>query len=161
MMRMLLLLLTGLLISFVSSAALAQQAASTAADVTAIHAFLDDLEKTFASGDIDAAAAAFLADAIVVPEAAKEIIGGALIRRGYAGMLQAFNADLQFTTDEIEVAGDMAYERGSFSLKLTDKASGQVITDTKNRHIHILKRQADGSWKTWRMMSNAVAAPAP
>lgn len=27
-----------------------------------------------------------------------------------------------------------------------------------NNHIHIFKRQADGQWKTWRMMTNAVTA---
>lgn len=43
-----------------------------------------------------------------------------------------------------------------------DKASGQVVCAATSRHIHILKRQDDGSWKTWRMMSNsAQPLPAP
>jgi hypothetical protein len=34
-----------------------------------------------------------------------------------------------------------------------------VLQDVKNKHIHILKRQSDGTWKTWRLMTNS-AAPA-
>jgi ketosteroid isomerase-like protein len=42
------------------------------------------------------------------------------------------------------------------SLWLVDKGNGKVLQDAKNRHLHILKREPDGTWKTWRMMVNST-----
>src|SRR5450631_1310723 len=36
------------------------------------------------------------------------------------------------------VANDLAYERGTYTLKIADKASGKVLQDVKNKHLHIL-----------------------
>lgn len=140
---------------------LAAHGQDVAADTAKIHALLDGLEVIFAKGDIDGAMKAFTSDAVIFAENGEDIVGEAAIRAAYSGMMSAFNVELAFNTAEIAILGDTAYEQGTFSIKLTDKASGQVASDTTSRHIHILKRQADGSWKTWRMMSNTPAASAP
>jgi ketosteroid isomerase-like protein len=75
-------------------------------------------------------------------------------------MLAQFDVDTELTSAEIQVAGDLAYERGTYTLKLTDKTTGQVVADVENRHLHIMKRQSDGGWKTWRMMVNSAEPPA-
>ncbi|HEY0963804.1 MAG TPA: DUF4440 domain-containing protein [Pseudomonadales bacterium] len=123
-----------------------------------IEAMLNRIEVVFANGDIDGAMQAFTDDAIIFAENGADIAGFDAIRATYAGMLDAFDVDLNFDTAEIEILGDTAYERGTFSIRLTDKTSGEVTSDTTSRHIHIFKRQDDGSWKTWRMMANTPAA---
>ncbi len=65
-----------------------------------------------------------------------------------------------FSTEEVEVFGDLAYERGTYTLQVLDKTDGQVTQEIENRHVHIFRRQADGSWKTWRMIVNE-ATPTP
>ena len=140
--------------------ALSSHGQDVSADTAKIHALLDGLEVIFAKGDIDGAMQAFTNDAVVFGNEGADISGAAAIRAAYDGMMSAFNVELTFNTAQIEVFGDTAYEQGTFSLKLSDKTSGQVASDTTQRHIHIFKRQADGSWKTWRMMSNALAPPA-
>jgi ketosteroid isomerase-like protein len=68
---------------------------------------------------------------------------------------------VHFATEEVAVAGDLAYEHGTYTLKVVDKTSGKVLQNVKNKHAHILKRQPEGSWKTWRMMvSSAEPVPA-
>jgi uncharacterized protein (TIGR02246 family) len=136
--------------------------ADTTADVAAIHALIERVERTFAAADLDGAMTVFTEDAAILGQGARDVVGADAIRATYAGMMQQLKIDADLTTAEIEVAGDLAYERGTYTLKLTDKASGQVVMDVENRHVHILKRQPDGSWKTWRMMVNsATPAPAP
>ena len=79
----------------------------------------------------------------------------------YSGLMEKTAMNVHFSTEEVAVAGDLAYEHGTYTLKLTDKASGQTLQDVKNKHVHIMKRQPDGSWKTWRMMVNSAEPPPP
>ena len=89
---------------------------------------------------------------------------GALVRlAAAAGGVATDNGGGHLLVQGLDPAhlGDLAYEHGTYTLKMTDKASGKTLQDVKNKHIHIMKRQADGSWKTWRMMvSSAESAPA-
>jgi uncharacterized protein (TIGR02246 family) len=135
-------------------------AGQAAADVAAIQALLVDIERTFEAGDLDAAMAVFADDAVIMGQGAPDVAGAEAIRAMYMGMLEQFAIAADLTSEEIEVAGDLAYERGTYTLKLTQKSDGRVVADLKNRYIHIFKRQPDGAWKEWRMMVNsAEAAP--
>ena len=51
--------------------------------------------------------------------------------------------------EEIEVAGDWAFSRGTYTFTGTKKAGGKPI-QIIGKFIHILKRQPDGSWKLTR-----------
>jgi ketosteroid isomerase-like protein len=73
--------------------------------------------------------------------------------------MQTTAMNVHFSTEELAVAGDLAYEHGTYTLKLSDKASGKVLQEVKNKHVHIFKRQPDGSWKTWRMMTSSAEPP--
>jgi hypothetical protein len=61
-----------------------------------------------------------------------------------------------------QLLANVAYEHGTYALRIADKKTGKVLQDVKNKHVHILKRQPDGSWKTWRMIvTPAEPASAP
>ena len=134
--------------------------AAAEADIAAIRAVLEHIEHTFQSGDLDAAMTVFTDDAVIMGQGAPDVVGTEAIRTMYAGMMNQFDIAADLSSDEIEVSGDHAYERGTYTLILTDKASGQIALDVENRYIHIFERQPDGAWKTWRMMVNS-AEPAP
>lgn len=138
--------------------AVASHGQDNAADKEKIEALLTHIETVFAAGDIDGAMQAFTSDAIIFGDDNADIIGFDSIRDAYNGMMTAFDVELSFDTREIAIFGNTAYEQGLFTLKLTDKASGEVASDTTSRHVHILKRQDDGAWKTWRMITNTPAA---
>ena len=56
--------------------------------------------------------------------------------------------EVTFGSDKIDVAsaGDLAYARGKFSQKYTDKKSGKVMTGNGS-YLAVYKKQDDGSWK--------------
>jgi uncharacterized protein (TIGR02246 family) len=133
---------------------------STEADETAIRQVLADTQQRFNAGDLDAFMPVFASDAVIMAPSAPDVVGFEAIRTMYRDAFEQVAMQVNFSTDEIEVFGDLAYERGTYTLHVSDKASGEVIQEVENRHIHIFRRQADGSWKTWRMMVN-VAEPTP
>jgi ketosteroid isomerase-like protein len=94
----------------------------------------------------------FAKDAVIITPAAPDIIGFESIRTLYTETLKQTSMEVHFSTEEVAIAGDLAYERGTYTLKMSDRASGKVLQDVKNKHIHILRRQTNGHWKTWRMM---------
>jgi uncharacterized protein (TIGR02246 family) len=135
-------------------------ASSPRSDEATIRRTLANLEQRINQGDpgfVDI----FAKDAVIIAPGAPDIVGFDAIKTMYTGIMKQASMAVHFSTDEIAVAGDLAYERGTYTLRIVDKASGKVVQDVKNKHLHILKRQPDGTWKTWRMMvSSAESTPA-
>lgn len=128
-------------------------------DEAAIRNTIAGLENRINQGD-PGFVEVFAKDAVIIAPGAPDIIGFDAIRDLYTGMMKQASMTVHFSTEEIVVAGDLGYERGTYTLKVADKASGKVLQDVKNKHLHVLKRQPDGTWKTWRMMVSS-AEPAP
>jgi ketosteroid isomerase-like protein len=76
-------------------------------------------------------------------------------------LMQQNSLTVHFSTQEVVVAGNLAYEHGTYTLRIVDKKTGKVLQDVKNKHIHIFKRQPDGTWMTWRMMVSSAEPGAP
>lgn len=124
-------------------------------DEPAIRQLLANLEKQINAGDIGFVDV-FSKDAAIIAPSAPDIAGYDAIRAMYAGVLKQDSMTVHFSTQEIAVAGDLAYEHGTYTLRIADKKTGKVLQDVRNKHVHILKRQPDGSWKTWRMMVSSA-----
>ena len=140
----------------------APTAQSAAADEQDIREFLHHIEQIFDASDLEAAASVFTDDAVISAHGAPDAIGNAAIRELYAAAMAQVKLGARFNTEEIRVLGDLAYERGTYTLTVSDKATGQVLSTAVNRHIHVLQRQPGGGWKTWRMMTNSpTATPTP
>lgn len=136
------------------------EADRTQKDEAAIRQLLASLEKQINAGDIGFVDV-FAKDAAIIVPSAPDITGYDAIRATYAGILKQDSMTVHFSTEEIAVAGDLAYEHGTYTLRIVDKKTGKVLQDVKNKHVHILKRQSEGGWKTWRMMvSSAEPMPA-
>jgi ketosteroid isomerase-like protein len=129
------------------------------ADEAAVRRTISDIEQRINRGDLSFVDV-FAKDAVIIAPESPDIVGFDAIHALYAGIMKQSSMTVHFSTEEVAVAGDLAYERGTYKLKIADKASGKVLQDVKNKHIHIMKRQPDGAWKTWRMMVNS-AEPAP
>jgi uncharacterized protein (TIGR02246 family) len=137
-------------------------AQSAAADEQDIREFLRHIEQIFDASDLEAAASVFTDDAVISAHGAPDTIGNAAIRELYAAAMAQVKLGARFNTEEIRVLGDLAYERGTYTLTVSDKTKGHVLSTAVNRHIHVLQRQPDGGWKTWRMMTNSpTPSPTP
>jgi uncharacterized protein (TIGR02246 family) len=64
--------------------------------------------------------------------------------------------DAKFTTQDVEVSGDLAVETGTYAMTVIPKG-GPAMPD-EGKYITVWKRQADGSWKIYRDISNSSKA---
>jgi ketosteroid isomerase-like protein len=62
------------------------------------------------------------------------------------------DADISMTAEEIEVAGDWAYEWGTLEGQL--RFGDGPITKMDGKYLYVYQRQLDGSWKLARDIYN-------
>jgi len=74
--------------------------------------------------------------------------GSTPIRQMFANASTDPAFSVEFASDKIDVSssGDLAYARGKFTEKFTDKKTGKVMTDSGS-YLTIYKKRDDGSWK--------------
>lgn len=132
-------------------------------DSAAVHAVLADVADAFNRSDLDAAMQVFTEDAVISGQGEPDVVGAAAIRSMYEAAIAQVGMKVVFHTEEVHTVGDLAFERGTYTVDLTDKASGAPIGRMDNRHVHVMRKGADGKWRTWRMMVNSPrgGAPAP
>ncbi len=118
-----------------------------AADETAIRAASDVWNQAAAAKDLDKSVSVYTDDAVLFAPKAPAAMGKDAIRKGWQGLLAAPGLQLTVTTTGVDVArsGDLAVERGTFSVVTTDK-KGKPNTET-GQLVVVWKKQADGSWK--------------
>ena len=132
--------------------------ATPAADPAAVRRTIDSVNTALADAiqkeDIAAHTAIYAPDAIVMMSNMPAAKGTDAIRTQATHMFEAVDVkDAKFTTQEVEVSGDLAIETGTFSMTITPKG-GQAMEE-KGKYLTVWKRQADGSWKIHRDISNS------
>lgn len=130
--------------------------ADKAAEEAAIHHVLDEIARTFNTGDYDGMFAQYTDDVVVSSPGQPDIVGKEAWRAGLGALPKGVVMKMRFDTQELEIDGDMAYERGTFLVEAQDAKTSAFVPVIKGRHIHILRRAADGSWKGWRLMENSA-----
>ena len=109
-------------------------------------------------GDVEAIVAQWDADFVVIPNAGPIVRGreaNAAVARSGREQMQALEP-LEYATDfaELIVAGDFAFEWGTYCGRSRVRATGDVIA-FGGKLLRILRRQADGGWKMYRTMISA------
>jgi uncharacterized protein (TIGR02246 family) len=131
-------------------------AVDTAADEQAIRDVMDRVETGFNEGALDDFIWVFADDAKILAQGQPDAVGIDAIRSLYEASLAAADLSTEITTEEVAVSGDLAYERGTYVVWVRDKATGALLDTIENRHVHILKRDANGAWRTWRFIASAA-----
>jgi ketosteroid isomerase-like protein len=70
-----------------------------------------------------------------------------------------FNSKLQMKLGHADVFGTQAFITGSFNLEMTPKAGGNTLKGT-GKHMALLKKQKDGSWRYAKAIWNFDKPPA-
>ena len=130
------------------------KAAAMAADRAAVDKLRSDYQSAFNSNDAAAAGAYFTESAVSMPPNREALIGRQAITDDTAAMFEGMSAELALSSEEVELAGDWAFERGSYTMKLTPKEDGEAMEE-KGKYIVILQKQTDGSWKLAREVWNS------
>ena len=81
-----------------------------------------------------------------------------IMTQGMALLQQVKFSDIKFNTTTVDVGGDFAIETGTYEMTVTPK--GGKPTPDKGKYVTVWKKQADGSWKIYRDISN-TDGPAP
>ena len=135
-----------------------QDEANLEADTAAIIDFENQYRSSQNAGDLDRFMSLWTEDGILMPPNGPPVIGKDQIRVRTIGRFDQVTFDLNGTEAEVEVAGGWAFTRGNYTITVTPKEGGQpAFIDGK--HIHILERQPDGSWKMHRSIFNSNVAP--
>ncbi len=96
--------------------------------------------------DVEELVGIYAPDAVILPPGGPVIQGSETIRELFRQEFERFDTKLAFTTQAIEIEGDMAYRRGRYVWRGTPRLSGQTV-ETANKFLEIWRRQPGGSWR--------------
>lgn len=112
-----------------------------------------------AAKDAKAVAALYSEDGVEMPPNAPAAKGRAAVEKFNMGLFEQFNPKLAIMPTDTKVAGDWAYDVGSYSQTLTPVKGGAPIKDT-GKYIVLLKR-GGGQWWVTHAIYNSDLPPTP
>jgi uncharacterized protein (TIGR02246 family) len=117
-------------------------------DIRTIRKLFDDFCTAHKYDDGAKLAEFYTDDAMLMPSDEPIISGKAAIASRYQRDIDKFTVELTTNPEEIEVSDNLAFVRGTFTIKLTPKAEGEKIEATF-KAISILRKNTDGLWKLY------------
>jgi len=134
------------------------------ADIDAVRDVADRMLRAEASGDASFFADALADDIVIMPPAVPAIEGKPacleFIRAVLEDVGREFEKRMAAVSVEVEVVGDVAFDRGRFSLTLTPRDGGAPVEEL-GQHVRLYRRAPDGSWRVARIIWNNVGAEEP
>ena len=135
-------------------------AVDTEADKAAIAKAHDVLEGSYRNSDCNAMVSAAANDGVFEPPNTPSAKGVDAIRAWCEPLFtQMKTKALTVSNKAIDVSGDIAVDTGEYDWTLAP-AKGGADVKSVGRYVTIWHRQADGSWKTTRLIWNS-SEPAP
>ena len=134
-----------------------------AADKAAVDAVRNQEQTFLNAGNVDSLLTLYADDIDMMAPGAPAARGAAAVREVAAGMLRDATPSVSYTSSSVEITGDIAIDRYAATFTVTPKSGGPATTETI-KGLHVLRRQADGSWKIIQDIWNAdppAAPPAP
>jgi ketosteroid isomerase-like protein len=128
------------------------------ADRTAIRQVGETDMKMMNAKDWMGDSALYTEDAIELPPNQAAVEGKAAIQ----SWMEAFPLFSNFQVQSLEIGGqgDLAYDRGTYSMTMTPPGAAPI--EDRGKYLTICRKQADGSWKIARLIYNSdLPLPAP
>jgi ketosteroid isomerase-like protein len=130
----------------------------TSAQLAAITAFNARYLKAINDGDIATLSSLTNDDHMMISPNRPPVTGKAANDAANGRTFQNSKIDESWTPLETVIDGDLAYQRGTFTVVATPKAGGASRT-THGNFMRIYRRQPDGSWWMTRDMFSADQPP--
>ena len=118
---------------------------------------IDAFVQAYHAGDVDRLMAVYTDDFIDMSDGEATLSGVHARTETTARLNDTFakyTGRLTVQVEEIEVAGDRAFDRGSLRLELQPRGPGEPIV-VERRFLEIWRREADGEWRVARAMDNS------
>jgi ketosteroid isomerase-like protein len=87
-----------------------------------------------------------------------EPVNGPDVQEFYREVSEGYTFDVEMTTIETIVSGDLAFHQYFYDLNLTPRTEGDPVPQ-KGYGINLLKRRDDKSWCLSRLIWNALPSP--
>ena len=94
-------------------------------------------------------------DHIMLAPGRPPTVGKAANDAANSRVFQQFGSVETWTPVETMVSGDLAYQRGTYTVDATPKAGGGKPTSSRGNFMRIYRRQSDGQWRMTRDMFNS------
>jgi ketosteroid isomerase-like protein len=110
------------------------------------HALAEAFVRHANAGELDLLVAdCYAEDAVVLPPNAPPVRGHGQIRELFREMIEAGAADVTRELSELDVAGDVGYGVGAYTMALRGPGA-EPIRDS-GKYLLVYRRQADGAWR--------------
>lgn len=133
-------------------------AANNHADVEALRAWYDKKTTTTNAGDVDGLKILFAEDVIFMPPGGPLFQGWETYREWAVPYFHDYDIEENISYEEIEVWGDRAFMRTSYTMRSTPKEGGEPNT-AKGKAVWLFERQGDGTWKGTHCIWNENGGP--
>ena len=132
----------------------AEEASTTEADVEAINTAGNEFVAAANANSVEGLVSIYAAEAVLMPPNEPAAKGSEGLQTWFQSFFDQFTIeDFSISAEEVVVAGDWAFRRGTFAMTLTPAAGGEQIQDA-GKFIEIWQMQA-GSWKITRDIWNS------
>ena len=135
-----------------------QDQPNTEADTAAINDIWIMYASSLEAGDISAWLSLWTENGIQMPPNEPPVIGKDQIQKRNKAALDQFTVEIEITNEEIRVAGDWAFSRGTYTATFSPK-NGDPPVPVDGKFMTILKRQPNGGWKIHRDIFNSNVSP--
>lgn len=129
------------------------------ADLAAIAAFNQRYLQSINDGDIETLSNLTTEEHVMLAPNRVPIVGKEANDAANRRVFELFDIDETWTPVETVVAGDWAWQRGTYTVAATPRAGG-AARNTSGNFLRIYRRQEDGSWRMIRDMFNSDHPPA-
>jgi len=123
-------------------------------DVKAIRRVGKEYLEATNAGNPERCIATMAPDVIIIPPGRPAVVGKERVRRLSQDYHKTFDLKYRLVYDQIEVRKDLGFVRSTVTGKRISKPDGRVEKAVW-RNFWVVKKQADGKWKFWRIMVNS------
>lgn len=134
-------------------------ATASAADRDDIRSLENRMAKVFVDKNWKALATFYAADAVLLPPNAPELRGNQQIADYFAGSPLTIS-DFKVTSQDLQVNGRSATNRGTYSLTFTMGRDTTPMTDD-GKYLWVLRKSPDGKWRIAIDMFSSNHPPPP
>jgi ketosteroid isomerase-like protein len=147
-----------LLATLVPPAAGAIDASGPGPDIQALQQRIDQWLDGYRQGDVTRMMEVFSPDFTDEQQGTPGELDKARLTQSFKAVFAKYRTEIDAVTDELRVSGDMAFDRGHYTVTLTPKAGGKPVVQ-QGRFLEVWKR-VRGTWYVQHIVDMHDPTPA-
>ncbi|TDR23852.1 YybH family protein [Marinicella litoralis] len=140
---------------FLTMIMIACQPSENSANLSLIDKARQETEAAENAGSVEDMRKHFADDIVMMGPNMPVIAGIVDVTGAMRGFFEAFDIQIKYSSEEIVIADDWAFDRGTFTQILTSKVQGGPPKNELGKYLWVYKRMSDGSWKQARVIWNS------